>query len=261
LRTPSGRDPFFKSVSATDGPILQRQEAPAGSDEEEKEPVTEGLKLTAEKLGEHEPFKKWTELKLQQLKFALWDQLSSTDKAVVLGSLGINVGLGATMFALNPEMRQALSDVNIGKPLGAIPWSPIEGFKYKLPAPGKSALGFSADFTLNPYLEALQKARPGFPLTGATFGLESSYDPAHKSFGITGGKFGLDLFGGGLKAEGKTVHEVSPYPQYIPGREGMPGGLLMQSYPALPMIKTGPGFQFMLNADILTLFPSLQQRF
>ena len=114
--------------------------------------------------------------------------------------------------------------MNIGKPLGWIPYSPVEGFKYTLPEPGKSAYGFSADFTLGPYLDVLRKKRPGLPLTGATFGLESAYDPAGKGFSLTGGKFGLDFFGGGLKAEGKTFKDLSPYPLLIPGTQpGEPG--------------------------------------
>lgn len=122
-------------------------------------------------------------------------------------------------------------------------------------------MGFSADFTLNPYLVAMQKRRPGFFLSGAKFGLESSYDPACKGFGITGGKFGLDMFGGALKAEGKTFKELSPYPQLLPGRDsGAPGSWLMQETPGMPMLKQ-PGYQFMINADMLKLFPWLGKNF
>ena len=35
-------------------------------------------------------------------------------------------------------------------------------------------------------------ALAGFFLSGATLGLESTYDPAGKGFGLTGGKFGLE---------------------------------------------------------------------
>jgi len=264
--TPCRPSPFFRPVvqrAVADapffqGPMLQRQES---KEEEKKDPLTEGLKTTGEKLAEHEPFKQWYEPKLKRLKLTLWDKASPADKAAMLTFLGLNLGTAATAFALDPKIRAALSDVNIGKPLGWIPYSPIEGFTYRLPQPGKSEYGFSADFTLTPYLDLLHKKHSRFPLTGATFGLESSYDPTGKGLSLTGGKFGFDFFGGALKAEGKTFKDLSPYPLLIPGREpGAPGSWLMQEVPGLPQIGR-PGYQFTINADLLKLFPRLQQVF
>lgn len=256
--------PFFQAARRDDAhaaffdaPNLQRQEH---KEEEKKDPLTEGLKTTGEKLGGHEPFKKWYEPKLEGLKSALWDKASSADKAAMLTFLGLNLGTAATAFALNPQLRQSLSGVDVGKPLGWIPYSPVEGFKYKLPDKGKSAYGLSADFTLTPYLEALHKSHPGMPLTGATGGLEAAYDAAGKGLSLTGGKFGLDFFGGGLKAEGKTFKDLSPYPQMIPGAPGMPGSTLMQELPGMSQVGR-PGYQFTLNADLLKLFPGLQKKF
>lgn len=262
VKAQSVGDPFFKSAAAAgDAPTVQKQEASPGVEEEKKDPVTEGLKTTAEKLAEHKPFKDWYEPKLEQLKLSLWENAKPEDKAALLTFLGLNLGTAATAFALNPELRKGLSDVNIGKPLGWIPYSPIEGFKYKLPEPGKSAYGFSADFTFNSYLEALRKKHPGMPLTGATFGLESTYDPSGKGFSLSGGKFGLELLGGGLKAEGKTFKDLSPYPLWMPGAQaGEPGSWLMQEVPGLPPINRS-GFQFTVNADLLKLFPALKPVF
>jgi hypothetical protein len=240
--------PFFQ------GPILQRQES---KEEEKKDPLAEGLKTTGEQLAEHKPFKDWYEPRLKRLKLTLWDRASPADKAAMLTFLGLNLGTGAAAFALDPKIRAALSGVNIGRPLGWIPYSPIEGFNYTLPEPGKPGYGFGADFTLNPYLDLLRKKYSRLPLTGATFGLESSYDPTGKGFSLTGGRFGLEFFGGGLKAEGKTFKDLSPYPLLIPGRDsGAPGSWLMQEVPGLPQIG-GPGYQFTINADLLKLFPQL----
>jgi hypothetical protein len=246
--------PFFS------GPMLQRQEST--DEEEKKDPLTEGLKTTAGQLAKHKPFKAWYEPKLELLKYTLWEKASPEEKAAMISFLGLNLGIGGAAFATNPELRAALSGVNIGAPLGWIPYSPIEGFKYTLPEPGKSsAYGFSGDFTLTPYLEAIRKKHPGMPLTGATFGLDTAYDPTGKGFSVTGGKFGLDFFGGALKAEGKTFKDLSPYPMFVPGTEpGAPGSMLMQQVPGLPQIG-GPGFQFTVNADLLKLFPGLQKVF
>lgn len=91
--------------------MVQRQEK-----KEEEKPLAEGLKTAAENLAEH--------------------------KAALLIFLGLNLGTAATAFALNPGIRKALSDVNIGKPLGWVPYSPVEGLKYQQPEAGKPAYGF-----------------------------------------------------------------------------------------------------------------------
>lgn len=262
-KTAPGRPaPFFRplvqrtTAGATffQGPVLQRQES---KEEEKKDPVTEGLKTTGGQLLEHKPFKNWYEPKLDALKLTLWEKASPAEKAAMATFLGLNLGIAGAALGLSSDFRQTLSDVNIGKPLGWIPKSPVEGFKYKLPEPGKSAYEFGADFTLNPYIEAYRKRHPGMPLTGATFGLESAYDPAGKGFGVTGGKVGLDFLGGGLRLEGKTFKDLSPYPILVPGRDpGAPASWLMQQVPGMPSIG-GPGFQFTINADLLKLFPGL----
>lgn len=256
-----GGDSFFKSVSGGESPVVQRQEAEgAAAEEEKKDPIAEGLQQTGEKLAENESFKKWYGPKLERLKYTLWDKAGPADKAAMITFLGLNVGAAGLAFASDPQLRESLSGVNIGKPLGWIPYSPLEGFTYKLPGKGKKATEFSADFTLNPYLSLLQQRRPGFFLSGANFGLESSYDP-DKGFSFTGGKFGLDFFGGALKAEGKTFNTLSAYPFLAPGGgAGDPPRWIMNQTPGMPDMKT-PGAQFMLNADLLKLIPGMKKYF
>jgi hypothetical protein len=164
--------------------MVQRQENP--NEEERKDPLSEGLKTTGEQLAEHKPFKDWYEPKLEHLKYTLWDKASVADKAAMLTYLGLKLGTAAA--SLDPRIRAALSGMNIGKPLGWIPYSPIEGFKYTLPGPGKSAYGFSADSRVGDYLALLRKKYPHLPLTEATFGLESAYDPAGKGLSLTRGE-------------------------------------------------------------------------
>lgn len=258
---PQSGDPFFKPTAANDAPTVQKEDAPTtGTEEEKKDPVTEGLKTAGGKLAENESFKKWYEPRLASLKYALWDKAGPAEKAAMLSFLGVNLGMAGLAFASNPQLRESLSGVNIGKPLGWIPYSPINGFSYKLSGAGKNDTEFSTDFTMNPYLD-LWKNRPPFIPSGATFGLESSYDPTGKRFDVTGGKFGLDFFGGALKAEGKTFKSLSPYPMLMPGMgPGYEPTWLMNQTPGMPDIKQ-PGFQFMLNADLLKLFPGLKKRF
>lgn len=254
-------DPFFKPTAASDAPKVQKEDAPAvGAEEEKKEPITEGLKTVGEKLVENESFKKWYEPRLAGLKYTLWDKASPADKAAMLSFLGVNLGVAGLAFASNRQLRETLSGVNIGKLMGLVPYSPIKGFSYKLPGAGKSATEFTADFTLDPYLD-LWKKRPSFLPSGASFGLESSYDPNGRGFNLTGGKFGLDFFDGALKAEGKTFKSLSPYPMLMPGMgPGFEPTWLMNQTPGMPDLKAS-GFQFMLNADLLKLFPGLKKRF
>lgn len=258
-RSPRGDAAFFRpTLAGPDAPPVQKQEALGAAEEEKKDPLTEGLKTTAGKLAENDSFKKWYEPRLASLKYTLWDKASPAEKAAMASFLGINVGMAGLAFASNPKLRESLSGVNIGKPLGWIPYSPVEGFSYKLPGAGKTATEFSTDFTLNPYLD-LWKNRPGFMPSGATFGLESRYDP-RQGFNLTGGKLWLDFFGGSLKAQGSISNELSPYPRLDFGREGQPPNWFMQEYPALPMIK-GPDYRFVLSADLMELIPDLQNRF
>jgi len=249
----AGADPFFKSTAGGDAPVIQKDDAP--KKEEKKDPAVEGLKVTGEQLFKHEPFKvwfkKWYEPQLGLLKNELWEKASPADKAILLGFAGVNLGMLGFAFSQSPEFRKTLSDVNIGAPLGLIPYSPIEGFKYKLPDPGKTGIGFSADFTFNPYLDLLHKRFPRTsPWTGATLSLDSQYDPAGGGFSLTGGKFGLDFFGGGLSASGSIFNKgsISPYPIYGPG------ATIVKEFPGLPDLKTGPGYGGMLNVDFVKLY-------
>lgn len=254
-------DPFFKPTSAAgEAPTMQKEDAPKAEEEKKKDPLTEGLKITGEQLFKHEPFKlwfkKWYEPRLGLLKNELWEKASPGEKAIMLSFAGVNLGMAGLAFSQSPEFRSTLSDVNIGAPLGWIPYSPIEGFKYKLPDPGKTGIGFSADFTLSPYLDLVTKRYPWFPLTGAKLGLDSTYDPAGGGFGLTGGKLGLDFFGGGLTASGSIFNQsiISPYPMLFPGAYGMPPTWLMQQVPGMPDTKTGPGYGGMLNLDFVKMY-------
>jgi hypothetical protein len=251
----AGVDPFFKSSAAGDAPAIQKEDAPKAA-EEKKDPMTEGLKVTGEQLFKNEQFKLWAKKRygplLGKLKLDLWEKASPGEKAIMLGFAGVNLGMAGLAFAQSPEFRSTLSDVNIGAPLGLIPYSPIEGFKYKLPGAGKTDLGLSADFTLNPYLD-LWKNRPGYFPNAATFGLESTYDLSGKGgFNLTGGKFGLEFLGGALKAQGSIFNQssISPYPLVAPGANGSGPSWIMKEFPGMPDMKTGPGWQLGLSADL-----------
>lgn len=258
MKSPAG-EPFFSTTATGDAPTVQKEEAPKGSEEEKKDPLTEGLKITGEQLFKHEPFKmwfkKWYEPQLGLLKNELWEKASPGDKAILLSYAGVNLGMLGLAFSQSPELRTTLSDVNIGAPLGLIPYSPVEGFKYKLPGAGKSDLGLSANFTLSPYLD-LWKNRPAYIPNALTFGLDSTYDLSGKGgFNVTGGKVGLEFLGGALKAQGSIFNQstISPYPLLLGGTYPMDPSWLMKEVPGMPDIKTGPGMQGTLSVDFMKM--------
>ena len=255
-RADQGRQsPAFFQLKHEQDAVIQRQPQEAGSAEaeQEKDPVSEGLKKTGSQLLKNPQFKLWYKPRLDMLKDTLWESRPLEEKAAILGYGALSLGTAGLAFSQSPEFRELLSGVNIGAPLGWIPYSPIKGFKYKLPKEGKQDYGFSAEFTLDPYLKLLSERYPGQPWTGASFGLDTAYTPG-QGLSVTGGKFGLGFWGGALKAEGKTFKEISAYPQYLPGNmPGMPPTALMHSVPGLPPLHQGPGFQVMLTLDFAKL--------
>ncbi|MEM9594560.1 MAG: hypothetical protein AAGD06_09860 [Acidobacteriota bacterium] len=274
---PAGRSagspaPFFSTAPGSTAPrfssgpavVVQRQENGSGKasgskDSEDKDPLLDGLKLTGEKALEDPEVEAFVDDKIDDLKKE-WEKLPPADQAALISYGAVNLGLAGLAFGLNPQFRSLLSDVNIGKPLSWIPYVPIEGFKYKLPEKDLEGLGLSFDFTLNPYLELLRKKRPSFALSGLTFGFDTSLGEGGAS--LTGGRFGLDFLDGGLKLQGKSFKELSPYPILQPGSTPWdPSWTLMQSYPGLPPLHDGPGFEVMIKADMLKLFPVLKKVF
>ncbi len=234
-------------TSAAGGQVIRRQE----KKEDKKDPLAGGLKITGEQALKKPEVKAFYELQLKSLK-KLWEEQSAEGQGVLIGFAGLNLGLAVIAWALNPELRGLLSGADVGKPLSWIPYSPIGGFTYKLPEGGKSAFGFSADFSLNPYLELWRKKSPQVPLTSLTFGLTG------EGSSVTGGEVDMGFFGGGLKLGAKTFKERSPYPVPVPGSApGEPPTTLKQGIPGLPSRQTGPAFEVMVTADMLKLFPGL----
>ena len=116
------RLPFFRTAShygSADEAFFQEPftQHEANGDDEQKDPLTEGLKTTGERVLEHKPFKEWYDPKLHQVELTLRDAASPADKAAMAAFLGLNLGTTATASALDPKIRAALSDVNVGKPV------------------------------------------------------------------------------------------------------------------------------------------------
>lgn len=228
-------------VSPVSEPVVQR-------DDDDEDPLTEGLALTAEKALEEEAVKEGLE--------NLWDDLPGEAQAALISFGGLNLGMAYISLIYSSSMRENLSDVDIGAPLSLIPYVPIESFKYKLPGPGGTGTEFSAELNFDDYFELLREHVPSIPITDLTVGLEGTLRPG-SGFSVTGGSFGLEFLGGALTAQGSAFSELSPYPMMIPGRGLEPPSMLMQSFPSLPSMQTGFGMQGGLLLDLAKVFPGV----
>lgn len=263
----AGSAPFFTPATSGGAPVIQKEDAPgAPKKEEKKDPMGEGMKITLEQLFKHKPFTSWlskrTEPMLGKLKLDLWDNLSIGEKTLLVSSVGVNLGMAVLAFSQSQEFRKTLSGVNIGAGLGVIPYQPISGGKYTLPAEGKSDLGLSLDLTLNPYLD-LWKNKPWYVPDSAKFGLNSTYDlSGQKGFNLTGANADLGFMGGAFNLRGGFFDSktISPYPLLMPGVDGAPPSWIMKEIPGMPDQKTGPGWEVGGSLD-LWKFPKFRKLF
>jgi hypothetical protein len=76
---------------------------------------------------------------------------------------------------------------------------------------------------------------------------------------LSSGNFGLDFFRRRAEGGRQDLQLAESYKVLMHGRDGMPPSWLMQETPGMPDRQTGPGFQFMLNADLLKLAPGLRK--
>lgn len=224
--------PFFHpetaplvQASAISQPMVQRQpEGEGAKTEEEKNPLREGLKTVADQLKDDPKFKTFYEPKLdwlkEQLKLKLWKQQPPESKVALVSFIAANLGVAGAAFAASPEIRKLLSDVNIGEPLSWIPYSPIEGLKYKLPELGKSAYGFSGDFTLNPYLESARKHHP--PDTRCHGRSGNGLRSIAARLLADGRQAWPGVAGGGAESRGQDLHRTQPPPHEDARFQGRP---------------------------------------
>lgn len=262
FRKGSGSSYFFKK---TQGPALQKdEEGQKKKAEEDNKALSEGVSTVAKNLMSHNPaFTKWMEPRLELLKKYAWSSQPLSYKVGVI-SFGLgNLAILGTAFAADPKFRgQAtnfLQDKNLAAPLGLIPHSkyfPLSSFKYKLPSEENSSYRFDTQFALTPWYDLLRGRFSFLPKASLQFGLQSAYNPSQGSFGVSGGKFSLGLFGGGLTLSGGTFSELPAYPQLIPGATPGEGpSWLMKSVPGEDPLKlSGQDFRFMLGLDLAKLF-------
>ncbi len=246
------RPPFFQAGGPSSffpGPAIQREEkkAPAPG----PDPIKKGLTITAEKA-----------LAKPEVKAALkglWDAVPGDARIGLLSYAGVHLGVAYMALAFSPQMRKQLSGVDLAKPLSLIPYFPMDSFKYTLPTKDKPATDFSLAFTFEDYFKLLRTRFPRSPIDNLTFGLDFSSTPG-EGLSLTGGKAGLDLLKGALKLRANTFKELNLLDLRMVNRPGETTTRPLRSVPGLPPLDTGPGFQILLSADLVKLFPDLARR-
>jgi hypothetical protein len=148
---------------------LQRQVSPEPTrppaPPESPDPILEGLKAMAGHLPTQltDPI----EAGLKSQGEAIWNNLSTGDKAVLIGW-----GVGALGTALPPLMsdaryRQGVIDLlegqNLAVLLRPIPYNPLQAFSFQRPERAGAPLRFNTTLTPTPVLDRLRRNNPWIP--------------------------------------------------------------------------------------------------
>ncbi len=248
--------------TAAGTPVLQRQPreeeatppaAPETADAGEV--IVGGLQTVAEQARDNNPAIKTAVVEpLKREARRRWGQLSSGEQGAVIGFGAATAGLALGALLADPSGREVLSGVNLGAPLGLIPYVPLTEFRYTLPTasegPGR-LLRFNTGFSGDQYLDLLREAHPGIPPLSLSFGLEWGYDAATDDLTVLGGQARIGIMSGitlsgGTFARPPAPREIAlgPEGQTVETRQRLPGS------PAGP---ERPGWQVMLSVDLLRL--------
>lgn len=214
---------------AATGPAVQCQD-PATADakgaeaKKDEEPLLDGLKVVGEKLADDAKVRQHlidpVVKPLERRALGVWHATPGWAKGTAIGTGVAGVaGLGAWQLS-SAEGRRRFSGVNVGKPLGWIPYSPVSAFTYTLPesltkeggggissahgpglrTPLKEQYRFALDVDVSDYLRLLPALRHLEDLSATGHG-EWAYDPARGTVRLLGlnasvGVRGISLSGG-----------------------------------------------------------------
>lgn len=241
-------------------PALQRQPreegAPAAPEVGDAgEVIAEGLQTVAEQARDNNPAVKTVVIEpLKREARRRWGQLSAGEQGTVIGFGAGSAGLALGALLSDPSGREMLSGLNLGAPLGLIPYVPLTAFRYTLPTatagPGRF-LRFTTSFSGDQYLGHLREAHPGIPPLSLSFGMEWGYDAATDDLTVLGGQASLGIMSGITLSGGTFTRPPAPR-EIAVGAEGQVVET-RQRLPAAPAGPERPGWQVMLSLDLLRL--------
>jgi hypothetical protein len=210
-------------LAQRDGPDVPLKEA---KKEDAKDAIGGGLKEAADQFTKDDKIKDLGTGLLKTYAEPIWTGASTPDKiALVAGGLGL-AGIPLAALASNPNGRQVLSGVPLGKALSLVPYAVIDDGKFDLPKAPTDPLLIHVTLKADDYLDLLRKKYDFLPKMTFSYELTLAVSPDHKislPYGLA--KFsptpGVTLAGG---------YGVTPD---LPTLAGQPGGPVAP-YKALP---------------------------
>ncbi len=227
--------------------VVQRQ-----SEEEEPDPLAEGLGTVAENLGENNPaFSALTE--------RLADDFLSQPAELSVGVplfLGTNYAFLWGMALANPAMRRHFDDFNLAAIPGVIPQFPVKTFTYRIV--DEEQTRFEFDFGLDASALIGLFNEGVFDTRVSTLSVDTSGDldtAASSPIGLSSLQVNLGLFDDGLMLSGGFRQGISPYPLFE--RNTVTGESLRvgaQSPPLPDLFPERQDVRFMLQLDVVRLW-------
>ena len=227
--------------------LIQRQH-----DEEEPDPLGEGLGTVAENLGENNPaFSEFTE--------DLADQFLSQPPAL---SIGLPVFMGANyaflwgMSLANPAMRRHFDDFNLAMIPGIIPQFPVKTFTYRILDPEQTQFEFDLGLDASALIETFNEGVLNTHISTLDFESSGTLDTSSaSSVGLSSLQVNLGLFDNGLLLSGGFRQGISPYPLFE--RNALTGESyrVMEQIPPLPdLYPEMQDVRFTLELDVVRLY-------
>lgn len=225
--------------------VIQRQ------DEEEADPIGEGLSTVAENLGENNPaFSAVTE--------DLANRFLAQPAPLSVGLpafLGANYAFLWGMAIANPSMRRHMNDFNLAMIPGIVPAFPIKTFTYRILDPAQSRFEFEFGLDASGLIEMFNEGVFNTHVSTLSFDATGNLDTERPSVSVSSFDARLGFFDNGVLLSGGMRTGIDPYPLFTGSTYPGETGRIMQQIPALPDLYPGQqDVRFMLQVDFVKLY-------
>jgi hypothetical protein len=230
-------------VVQLDGPDPPLEEA---KKEDAADAVSGGLKTVAEQAAKNEALKAYGVSLARRYALPIWSGMTDPEKGAVIGWGATVVGVGLGAMLSDPQGRQTLSGVNLGAPIGLVPYATLSGFSFDLPKSKTDPFALHFSFKGDDLLD-LAHDKAGLPKMSLSFDFAMSIAPDGKvTMPFALANFGV-LPGVGLAA-GWGVS--TDFPPIAPGPAGAPMGPTV-SYPKPAQPAPPGGVAVFFSVDLL----------
>lgn len=237
----------ISTTPLSDQTVVQRQ-----SDEEEPDPMGEGLSTVAEHLGENNPA-------FSALTSQLADEFLSQPAELSVGVplfLGTNYAFLWGMALANPAMRRHFDDFNLAMLPGVIPQFPVKTFTYRILDGEQTRFEFDFGLDASALIDVFNEGVFDTGVSTLSVDTSGDLDTAGSSpIGLSSLQVNLGLFDDGLMLSGGFRQGISPYP--LLERNVLTGETMRigAQSPLLPnLFPEAQDVRFMLQLDAIRLW-------